>query len=76
MPELKENQRKCESPLQVWLFPNDMIAWNAQGFSEAPYLAPEFAVLKAVQGETIRHVINPQSLTSQRQWRGDLLDSD
>lgn len=46
---------------QVSLFPNGMTAENAVGFSEAPYLAAEFAVLRAMRGETIRDVNNRQS---------------
>lgn len=34
---------------------------NAEGFSEAPYLAAEFAVLRAMRGETIRDDNNCQS---------------
>lgn len=41
-----------------------MTAADAEGFSEAPYLAAEFAVLKAMQGETIRDVNNRQSRQS------------
>lgn len=36
----------------------------AKAFSEAPYLAAEFAVLSAMQEETIRDVNNRQSLQS------------
>lgn len=54
-------------PSQVCLFQNGMTAADGEGFSEAPYLAAEFAVLKAMQGEeTIRDVNNRQS----RQSRG------
>lgn len=38
----------------------------AEGFSEAPYLAAEFAVLQAMQGETTRDVNNRQSHQSDR----------
>lgn len=45
-----------------------MTAADAEGFSEAPYLAAEFAVLKAVRGETIRDVKQP-SVTSEQSDR-------
>lgn len=45
----------------LWLFPNGMTAESAEGFNEAPYLAAEFAVLRAMRGETIRDVNNCQS---------------
>lgn len=37
-----------------------MTAAYDKGFSGAPYLAAEFAVLRAMQGETIRDVNNRQ----------------
>lgn len=50
------------------LFPNGMTA--AEGFRGAPYLAAEFAVLQAMQGETTRDVNNRQS---HRSDRGELI---
>lgn len=48
-----------------------MTAADTEGFSEAPYLAAEFAVLKAMQGETIRDVNNRQSRVTEE--RGKLI---
>lgn len=41
-----------------------MTAESAEGFSEAAYLAAEFAVLRAMRGETIRDVNICQSRQS------------
>lgn len=53
--------REMGVPSQVSLFPNDA---DAEHLSEAAYLAAEFAVLKAMQGETIRDINNCQSSQS------------
>lgn len=56
--------KEMRFPSLVWLFPNGMTA--AEGFRRAPYLAAEFAVLQAMQGETTRDVNNRQSHQSDR----------
>lgn len=38
-----------------------MTTERAEGFSEAPYLAAEFAVLRAMRGETMGDINNCQS---------------